>query len=309
MNSTAELSLRAVIITALPIECQEVRAHMFHLHPESHPEGSVYWSGFFPCESCRWDVKVAEIGSGNTETALETERAISYFKPHVALFVGVAGGLKDVDIGDVVVAEEIYSYESGKASDTFLPRPKMKTPTRRMLQWARITIASRDWVQRIKGRTSECNLKALVGPVAAGEKVLSSMRSKIYTFLCEQYSSAVAVEMEGYGFLQAIHANQNINAIVIRGISDLIEGKYEADAANSQELASRHASAFAFEMLSKLGSDKHFLATVAKTKPSKKTSQERQTMVKYSVTNSGQMAVGPNSHVTVFNNGPQSKDE
>lgn len=304
-----ESPLRAVIITALPIECQEMRAHLSHPHPESHPEGSVYWSGFFPCDSCRWDVKVAEIGSGNTETALETERAISYFKPHVALFVGVAGGLKDVHIGDVVIAEEIYSYESGKASNTFLPRPKMKTPTRRMLQWARITIASRDWVQRIKGRPLKGNLKALVGPVAAGEKVLSSMRSQIYTFLRKQYSDAVAVEMEGYGFLQAIHANQSIHALVIRGISDLIEGKYEADAANSQELASRHASAFAFEMLSKLGSDKHFLAAVAKTKPSQRTSQKRQATVKYSITNSGQMAVGPHSHVTVFNNGVQSKNE
>ncbi len=301
MESEAKLP-RAVILTALPVECQAVRAHLLHLHPESHPESSVYWSGLFSCESCTWDVKVAEIGPGNVGAALETERAISYLKPHVALFVGVAGGLKDVHIGDVVAARKIYSYESGKASDRFLPRPEVGNPTYRLLHWARIVAGSHDWVQRIKRPSPARSPKALVEPIAAGEKVLSATRSLIYTFLREQYSDAVAVEMEGYGFLHAVHANQHVNAIVIRGISDLIEGKSQADANNSQELASHHASAFAFEMLSNLGSDKHFKASVAKASRARKTSQGRQPTAKYSIRNSGQMAVGPNAHMTVFNN-------
>jgi nucleoside phosphorylase len=301
LDNTEKL-LRAVILTALPVECHAVRTHLIHLHPEPHPEGSVYWSGLFSCESCSWDVKVAEIGPGNTGATLETERAIAYIKPQVALFVGVAGGLKDMHIGDVVAARKICSYESGKASNTFLPRSEVGYPTHRMLHWARITAGSRDWVQRIKGTTPIYEPKVLVEPIAAGEKVVNSTRSLTYTFLREQYSDAVAVEMEGYGFLHAVHANQRVNAIVIRGISDLIEGKSEADAANSQELASRHASAFAFEMLSKLGSDKHFIASIAKARIARKTSQGRQPTVKYSITNSGQMAVGPNAHMTVFNN-------
>ena len=302
MDSTSKLP-RAVILTALSVECQSVRSHLLHLHNEPHHEGSVYWVGDFHCESSVWNVMVAEIGQGNTSAALETERAINYFKPHVTLFVGVAGGLKDVRIGDVVAARKVYGYESGKASSSFLPRPEVWNSTHRMLNWARVSIDTRDWVQRINGPTLESKPEAYLGSIAAGEKVLNSTRSNIYTFLRKQYSDALAVEMEGYGFLQAVHANQPVDALVIRGISDLIEGKSEADAARSQELASRHASAFAFEVLSKLCSDKHFMARVARTSSARKTNQKRPT-IKYSIRNSGQMAVGPQASMKVINNWP-----
>jgi len=56
-------------------------------------------------------------------------------------------------------------------------------------------------------------------------------------FLQATYEDALAVEMEGYGFLRQTHANQQVNALVVRGISDLIEGKDEADKQNWQAIA------------------------------------------------------------------------
>ncbi|NEQ71547.1 MAG: tetratricopeptide repeat protein [Symploca sp. SIO2D2] len=61
--------------------------------------------------------------------------------------------------------------------------------------------------------------------------------------------------MEGFGFLSAAFAYDNAQAVVIRGISDLIEGKND-NSVEPEEIrqakAAQHASAFAFEILAKL---------------------------------------------------------
>lgn len=58
--------------------------------------------------------------------------------------------------------------------------------------------------------------------------------------------------MEGRGFLEAAHANPRVSALIVRGISDLLNNKSDLDDDARQAVASRHASAFAFEVLSRL---------------------------------------------------------
>ena len=108
-----------------------------------------------------------------------------------------------------------------------------------------------DWLQRLTS-PSISSPRVFVAPIAAGEKVIASTQSSIWQFLRDNYNDAIAVEMEGRGLLEAAHANQQVSALIIRGISDLIDGKKEADAAGFQEMAAAHASAFAFEILAKL---------------------------------------------------------
>ncbi len=241
----------AVVLTALPVEYRAIRAHLTNVREVTHPEGTIYKQGIFRAGERTWRVGLAQIGAGNSGAAFEIERAITHFQPSVVLFVGVAGGLKDVTFGDVVAATEVYSYESGKASFNFLPRPAAGNATYSMEQRARAEAGERDWLKRLKGPIPDPPPRVFVGPIVAGEKVIASKRSPDWKFLRTNYSNALAVEMEGYGFLKTAHANQDVDALVIRGISDLIDGKSKADAANSQEIAAQHASAFAFEILAK----------------------------------------------------------
>jgi nucleoside phosphorylase len=245
---------RAVILTAIPVEYQAVRAHLTNIREELHSQGTIYEHGTFFAPDQLWEVIISEIGAGNPTAALEAERAINHFKPSVILFVGVAGGCKDVKLGDVVAATKVYGYESGKVESVFLPRPSIGNSTYRMEQRARAEARKHDWLQRLKGPLPSPAPIVYVAPIAAGEKVIASTRSPIAKFLQAQYGDALAVEMEGYGFLQATRANPHVEALVIRGISDLVDGKQEADAMNFQEFAAQHASAFAFEILAKFDS-------------------------------------------------------
>ncbi|MGA7451751.1 MAG: hypothetical protein WBW73_10940, partial [Rhodoplanes sp.] len=76
------------------------------LREERTIDGTVFYLGRF----ADWDIAVAECGAGNTSAAAIAERAIANFCPSVALFVGIAGGVKDVAIDDVVVADKMYGY-------------------------------------------------------------------------------------------------------------------------------------------------------------------------------------------------------
>lgn len=244
---------RTVILTAIPVEYRAVRSHLTKVHEERHPQGTIYERGTFSSPGQSWDVLIGEIGAGNPTAALEAERAINFFQPAIILFVGVAGGRKDVKLGDVVAATKVYGYESGKAERTFHPRPNIGRSTYQMEQRARTEARKPDWLQRRLGEALSTQTPAVyVAPIAAGEKVVASTRSSVAKFLRAQYGDALAVEMEGYGFLQATYANARVEALVIRGISDLLDGKRKADAANFQEIAAQHASAFAFEVLAKL---------------------------------------------------------
>jgi S-layer protein (TIGR01567 family) len=244
--------LVAVIFTALPVEYKAVRSHLECIEEKMHPtKGTIYDQGIFTSNGRSWKVVIAEIGKGNVQVALEVERAIEFFKPNIVLFVGVAGGIKSVKLGDVVVANKIYGYESGKADYYFKPRPAVCEPKYAILQRVNAEARKGDWLQRLSEILPDQHPTVFIEPIAAGEKVLNSTQSEFYKLIKSNYEDAVAVEMEGYGFLKAAYANSQVDALVIRGISDLIDGKEAADKAGSQKTASLHASAFAFEILSK----------------------------------------------------------
>lgn len=238
-----------IVLTALPVEFEAVVRYLNDAKEIIHPSGTIYQRGTFAGTHCIWRVAVAEIGMGGPTAATETERAINYFQPRITLFVGVSGGLKDVKCGDVVAATKVYAYESGKVGPQFQPRPEVWRTSHALEQRARTEARSDEWLTRLDGSSLDAVPQVYIGALAAGEKVLASTQSDLFRLLKAVYGDALAIEMEGHGFLAAVHANHHVHALVIRGISDLIENKSASDAAGSQRLAARHAAAFAFQVL------------------------------------------------------------
>lgn len=242
----------AVVLTALPLETAAVLEHLADVKEETTRK-TVYSVGTF-AGSSDWRVAVLTAGMGNPGAAVELDRAIAAYNPDCVLLVGVGGGVKDVNLGDVVAADKVYSYEGGKAGESFAPRPDAWHAGYGVLQRARQEARKGAWVARIKGTKGRAGAmpKAIVKPIAAGEKVIAAQASGIFELIRTNYGDAAVVDMEGAGFHIASHVNTGVEALVIRGVSDLIDDKAKSDADGWQETAARHAAAFAFECLDQL---------------------------------------------------------
>lgn len=245
---------RALILTALPVEYLAVRAHLMDLRDEIHPQGTIYERGRFQGNGQEWEVGIAEVGAGNSGAAVEAERAIAHFKPDILFSVGIAGGIKDIAVGDVIAVTKVYSYEAGKVGEQFFTRPALGQSAYALVQRARAEARKGEWLKRLSSiPASQPQPRVFVAPIAAGEKVVASKESDVFNFIRASYNDATALEVEGFGFLSAAFAYPNIQTVVIRGISDLIQKNaddpVEGTDEERQERASRNASAFAFEVL------------------------------------------------------------
>ncbi len=242
-------SPRALIATAVPLEYESVTVHLENVRT-LWLAGQSYTVGDFAVEKRLWHVLVLQTGPGNSEAASATAIAIALWNPLIAMFSGIAGGLKDLSKGDLCVPAEIHQYESGKAlaQSKFLPRAKTHLPSSSLHGLAKSHIVLNNWRKRIKVEAPAANQQVAYGHLVAGEKVLGDLNSSTVKFLKKNYSHAIAVDMEGYGFLSAVYRWEDVKGLLIRCISDNLGDKGAHNDAY-QPLAAGYASAFAFEIL------------------------------------------------------------
>jgi nucleoside phosphorylase len=241
-----------VILTALGVEHAAIYGQLNSPQVIKHPEGTVYDVGIICSNGETFKVALVQIGMGNVGAAQECERAIAFFHPTYAFFVGVAGGIKDVKLGDVVASTKVYYYEPGKADEPYKPRFDFGEASSSLIHLARLAKRKGEWTARIEyadGSTAKVAPDVFIEPIVSSEKLVTSLKSEIYKNVTAYMSDAVAFEMEGFGFFTAVKRNEGVKGLDIRGISDLLAGKSDADATGLQGRASLHAAAFAIELL------------------------------------------------------------
>lgn len=258
---------RAFLVTAMMLEMEAVQSHIEYLGSVSGEDGAVYECGVFSDLGQDWLVVVAETGEG-THAALS---AVSYahraFAPfEVMILVGVGGSRKEeAPIGSVVASDHVYMPYSAKYGPKGRSsRPRSFQPDSRLIGIAKkVRREKKGWPNRIRDPL-DCVLPprdaypvdyppvGLVKPIASIEAVLDDPKSELEALIAEDYGDTYVVEMEGYGAVYAASREQT-PSIVVRGVSDMTQGKSPEDDALRQPIAAAHAAAFAFEMLSHWG--------------------------------------------------------
>ncbi len=246
-----------LVLTALPIERDAVISHLVDVKLEKHTEvGTDYSRGLYACSYGNIDVVVGRTDQTNVNAAFETERALQYYKPSHAFYVGVAGGLKDVKVGDIVIGSNVIGYERGRAEDDeFKSRPQFGASSYDLERAANSFASSSSWkslATSLVDTRFAPSISIFSGTIASGEKVDASYKSSLHKYIKENASHALAIEMEGLGFLTVCMTRPAVKSLLLRGISDLVNDKGKMDGKGSQSYASKNVAAFLFGLISEL---------------------------------------------------------
>lgn len=254
-----------VILTAIQEEYMAVKSFLKEV-VEADRDDTTYEVGIFSLyDKDIAKVIIRECGAKNSIAAQETERAINNFLPEAIFFVGIAGSRKpkDFSLGDVIFPEKIYSYEGGKSEkNAFSARPDLAETTYTLYEIAKKERRKDDWKTLIKNDWQN-EVKADLGVIASGEKLIEHYESSIGKILTEHYNDTSVVEMEGFGFAKAAtkqgRSKSHMIIGIIRGISDIIEqpDKKKKELVtdrrpdNAKQLASDTAAAFTYWLIFK----------------------------------------------------------
>jgi len=256
---------KALILTTVSHESRAVNAHLSEREKIAGHNGAIYYKGRYAEPAGDWQVIHVICQPGNSDaSSVATKAHYEFGKFDVQMFVGVAGSLKD-DIlpGSVVAGNFVYNAHSGKTTDDgYYARPHDYPAAPELVNAAQVLILEGDWVTYVRDplptKLPSVELypcpyppDAFLKGIASGEQVVAGGNTPIYKLIREHLNDAGAVEMEGYGAMSAAFQCKT-SAIIVRGISDMCAGKNEKADATLQPIASAHAAAFAFAILSVL---------------------------------------------------------
>lgn len=186
------------------------------------------------------------VGKGNEQAAVAANSIIAKLQPDLVIFSGIAGGIKDVKIGDVVVATSVHNYQAGKEiGGVFQARPTGgRLP--HSIQGL-VTLARRNAFEILAPFTGAApEARIHFGQIVSGSKVVAE-RAGTYETIRNTYNDALALAMEDAGVFEAMHQSGGRGAI-IRGISDTLEDKNVPTEADAQERAADHAARVAIAL-------------------------------------------------------------
>lgn len=241
--------IKIAILTPLALEKDAVLKHLKEAKSVVK-NGELYHIGYFSGQHHEFEVVVKKTGAGNETVTLAAEKIIVRYSPQVLFLTGIAGGVKDVAIGDVVIGTQAHGYDIGKETEGgFKARPESYPAHKSLINLAELVADSTDWQKR---NPTERKSKVLFGPIASGNKVITSINHSTYKIIKSHYNNTVALEMEAFGVGKALHNHPSVHWMNVRSISDLLVGKNEEEDLDNQPFAAAQAAAFLFEMLNLL---------------------------------------------------------
>ena len=204
------------IIGAMEVEIKFLRDALQDLKTKT-----LYSFNFYTGRVGEHEVTVLLSGVGKVSAAVGTTLLIENYSPDLIINTGTAGGLKNVNVHDIILASEVrhhdvdltaFGYELGQQSKM----PPAFKPDERFMQIA-------------EGIITKHGEKANKGLVVSGDAFINNPEK--FEWIKENFPTAKAVEMEAASIAQVCH-QMNTPFIILRAISD-IAGEGNAQSFNT----------------------------------------------------------------------------
>lgn len=227
MDDTLLQKIDIGVITIVDEEAAAVREGFGMNIAESIVVNDHYYDiGFFAVNGKNYKIVHHQcVRQGNTSMSIAALDVFKYFNPDRMVLLGIAGGIQDdINIGDVVIAEDVFYYDSRKEKEGGVVDRRLRSyvnSTRMNSQIVRYrSITSQLKEDDMFSYTKKFALH--VAPIGTGGAVISDSLSIIKQWLLSVHSKTSAVETEAAGFSEAIQDSLNgkVDYLIIRGISD-----------------------------------------------------------------------------------------
>lgn len=249
-----------VIITALPEEFEAVKKALLPETLAADDHGTQVWFRTTlenRTLSRKYHLVVAfQSKMGAFDAISLTKDSIDRWQPAYIIMTGIAGSFQEeVALGDVVVSQQVFYYDMGKAVDqkdqSIKYRPQGYPCSVALIRQAElIAVSNIHWQKKRRKMPQGHKSKVHFGTMASGSLVVASVRKK--NELLRLHGKIMATEMEGAGVLhQAYYQEPTTPAIIIKGISDAADPKKAATDKDGfwRKLALQNAASFVVEMI------------------------------------------------------------
>jgi nucleoside phosphorylase len=181
-----------------------------------------------------------QLKPGPVEAGLHIRPVLEECKPYFVAMTGIcAGDKRKTKLGDLVVAERAFAYDTGKIVigkdgkpqllhelDTWNPSPDVLQFARMFQQWqADVADIVRPPARRQTIRGTQLP-ELHIAPVASGYTVRGD---NPFEEICALVRNTAAIDMEATTFYRAVAEFPGIRALLVKGVSDYADGEKNDD--------------------------------------------------------------------------------
>lgn len=225
---------KIAILGAMEIEIQPILEKLTSYEVVEHANNKYYIANYKGKELVIAYSKIGKVFSSLTATVM-----IEKFGVEALLFTGVAGGLQDLKVGDMIAATATVQHD---VDITAFGYPYGKVPT------SEVEIAtSVELLKQAQIVAKELDLDLQTGVIATGDQFIHSVEKK--DFVIKEFG-AKAIEMEG-GSVNLICNEIGIPSLILRSISDTADGDAPENFDEFAKMAADRSAEFVMKLVEK----------------------------------------------------------